>query len=227
MDQADSTCWTVLHEAAAGDRAARDQFAAWSAPMIRAYLAARWQGSPLIQELDDAVQEAFVECLRHGGVLEKAQSDRPGGFRAFLYGLLRNVALRFEQQWARCGARQASESAVVEEIAADEETLARVFDRAWAKAIMREAAARQAARAEQLGAAARRRCELLRLRFQEDLPIRAIAQRWRVEPAVLHHEYARARAEFCAALREVMRFHHPGSPEEVERACAELLELLG
>jgi hypothetical protein len=30
-----------------------------------------------------------------------------------------------------------------------------------------------------------------------------------------------------AALREVMAFHQPGPPEEVEQACAELLTLLG
>ncbi|MEA2629870.1 MAG: hypothetical protein QOE66_89, partial [Chloroflexota bacterium] len=45
--------------------------------------------------------------------------------------------------------------------------------------------------------------------------------------AALHHEYARARKEFKAALLEVMAFYQPGSPAEAERACAELLDHLG
>jgi RNA polymerase sigma-70 factor (ECF subfamily) len=72
-----------------------------------------------------------------------------------------------------------------------------------------------------------RRVELLRLRFQEGLPIRDIATRWQTDAAVLHHEYARAREEFRAALLEVVAFYHPGTAAEVERECANLLSLLG
>src|SRR5262249_31179656 len=97
----DSTCWTTLRDAAAGGGPAREEFASRYAPMVRAYLAARWRASPLLQELDDAVQEVFVECLRQGGALQNARADRPGGFRPFLYGLVRNVALRFERARAR------------------------------------------------------------------------------------------------------------------------------
>jgi RNA polymerase sigma-70 factor (ECF subfamily) len=92
---------------------------------------------------------------------------------------------------------------------------------------MREAAERQAERAGRDGEAALRRVELLRLRFQEGLPVREIARRWAVDPATLHREYARARKEFKAALLDVMAFYHPGSPADAERECAELLELLG
>ena len=42
----------------------------------------------------------------------------------------------------------------------------------------------------------------------------------------MHHEYAKARQEFKAALVEVVAFHHPGAPAEVERQCANLLSLL-
>jgi hypothetical protein len=48
-----------------------------------------------------------------------------------------------------------------------------------------------------------------------------------VDAAELRHEYAKARHEFKAALLEVVAFHHPGSPAEVEHACAELLAHLG
>jgi RNA polymerase sigma-70 factor (ECF subfamily) len=226
MTSPDSTCWTVLRAAAAGSSPARGAFALRYEPLVRAYLAARWNGSPLGQELDDAVQEVFVECLRQGGGLERARDDRPGGFRAFLYGLVRNVALRFEQRRAQRLARQAPEPVETEALTAPEDSLSHVFDRAWARAIVREAAARQYERAAALGPAACRRVELLRLRFQEGLPIRELARRWHDDPAALHHEYARARQEFHAALLEVMAFYHPGPPAQTERACAELLALL-
>jgi DNA-directed RNA polymerase specialized sigma24 family protein len=62
-----------------------------------------------------------------------------------------------------------------------------------------------------------RRVELLRLRFQEGMPIREIARLRGVDAASLHHEYARARREFRSALRDVIAFHHPGAPEEIDR----------
>jgi hypothetical protein len=67
---------------------------------------------------------------------------------------------------------------------------------------------------------------LLRLRFEENLPIRTIAERWGVDAAVLHHAYALAREDFRKALLEVVAFHHPGSLAEVEREAAGLLKSL-
>jgi RNA polymerase sigma-70 factor (ECF subfamily) len=226
MGQTDSTCWTVLQDAAAGDDGARAEFATRYAPLIRAYLAARWRDAPLIQDLDDAVQDVFVECLRQGGMLERADPGRPGGFRAFLYGLVRNIALRVEQDRARRRARQLTGGVTAANAEIAEESLSRLFDREWARSVMREARARQAERAAREGEAAARRVELLRLRFHEGLPIREIAQLWSVDASVLHHEYARARREFKAALLEVMAFYHPGAPAEAERECAALLEHL-
>jgi len=226
MADRDSTCWTLLRDAAAGGEAPRAEFAARYAPVVRAYLAARWRGSDRQSELDDAVQDVFVECLRDGGLLERASADRPGGFRAFLYGAVRNVALRVEERRARRLAREAGASVDVEAIPGHEESLSRVFDRAWAKAVVREAADRQAGLASQRDEAAVRRVELLRLRFHEEMPIREIARLWGTEAAPLHHEYARARQEFLAALRDVIAAHHPGTAGDVDRECAELLALL-
>jgi hypothetical protein len=48
-----------------------------------------------------------------------------------------------------------------------------------------------------------------------------------MDAAVLHHEYARAREEFRAALLQVMAFHHTGEAAMVEEECRKLLELLG
>jgi RNA polymerase sigma-70 factor (ECF subfamily) len=108
-----------------------------------------------------------------------------------------------------------------------EASLSRVFDRAWARALLREAGRLQEQRARLAGEAACQRLELLRLRFHEGLPIQEIARRGSTDAASLHHEYARARQEFKAALLEVVAFHHSGSPAEVEQECANLLTSLG
>ncbi len=224
MTDAQSTCWTVIRAAAAGSPGDRDELARRYVPVVRAYLAARWRGGPRAQDLDDAVQEVFAACFRPEGPLQQAADGKVPSFRAFLYGVARNIARRFEAGSRRGPAPLAEvELSAVE---ADEDSLSRVFDRAWAKAIMAEAARRQNERAEQTSAAAVRRVELLRLRFEHGLPIRAIAERWGVDPAHLHHEYAAARKEFKAALLEVVAFHHPGTPAEVEQEAADLLKAL-
>ena len=66
--------------------------------------------------------------------------------------------------------------------------------------------------------------DLLALRFREGLPIREIAVRWDVDAARLHHEYARARREFHEALVDVVGFHQPGSPAQIEAECERLLD---
>jgi RNA polymerase sigma-70 factor (ECF subfamily) len=224
--RAESTCWTVIQAAAAGSGGARAEFACRYVPVVRAYLASRWRSSPCLGELDDAVQEVFVECFKQGGVLQRAERGRSGGFRPFLYGMVRNVALRLEAQRGRRREQQPADSLVLDGVPDNEANLSRVFDRAWAWALLREAGGVQEQQARQAGEAACRRVELLRLRFHEGLPIREIARRWGTAAEVLHHEYARARQEFKAALREVVAFHHPGSPEEVEQECSNLLARL-
>ena len=47
-----------------------------------------------------------------------------------------------------------------------------------------------------------------------------------VPAAWLHHSYALARQEFKAALLEVVAFHYPGRPAEVEQEAANLLSAL-
>ena len=224
MSGPQSTCWTLIRAAAGGSPQQREEFARRYAPVLRAYLAARWRGSQLLQDVDDAVQDVFVECLRPGGALARLDPSRPGGFRAFLYGVARNVALRRESRRPR---PPSGDGPALDAIPDDHTSLSRVFDRAWAKAILREAARLQDERARALGERARRRVELLRLRFHQNLPIRDIARRWGVEAAALHHEYARAREEFRAALLDVVAFHHAGAPDAAEEECRKLLTLLG
>jgi RNA polymerase sigma-70 factor (ECF subfamily) len=219
MPTSESTCWTVIRAAAAGSPADREELARRYLGVVRAYLAARWRGSALRPDLDDAVQEVFVECFRQGGALEAAGAGRVPGFRAFLYGVVCNVARRFESRPARA-------AGPLPDVPADEASLSRLFERSWAREIMAEAAGRQRREAEERGPEAVRRVELLRLRFEEGLPIRAIAERWGVPAAGLHHAYAVARQEFRAALLAVVAFHHPGSPSDVEQEAASLLKAL-
>jgi RNA polymerase sigma-70 factor (ECF subfamily) len=225
MASPESTCWTLIQAAAAGSPRDREELARRYVPVVRAYLSARWRGSRLVQELADAVQEVFVQCLLPGGPLHQAGAGKVPSFRAFLYGVVRNVARRFEAGFQRGGAAP-NGGPPLSQVEAEEASLSRVFDRAWAEAIMAQAARRQRERAAQTSAAAVQRVELLRLRFEEALPIRAIASQWQVDPARLHHEYALARKEFKAALLEVVAEHQPGTPAEVEQEAADLLKAL-
>ena len=92
MGRATSTCWTMIRGASAGRSDDRTHFVGTYTPVIRSYLLARWRGSPLLQDVDDAVQEVFLACFREGGAIEQADDGFPGGFRPFLYAVVRNVA---------------------------------------------------------------------------------------------------------------------------------------
>jgi hypothetical protein len=81
-------------------------------------------------------------------------------------------------------------------------------------------------RARECGERASRRALLLKLRFNENRPIREIAREWKVDAAYLHHEFATARREFARALRDIVSFHQPEAPEEVGEECARIRQLL-
>jgi RNA polymerase sigma-70 factor (ECF subfamily) len=220
MDAA-TTWWTLIEGAAAGDPGARSLFARRYLEVVRGYVAARWRAPALRAQVDDAVQESFLELLREGGALGRAETRGGRPFRAFLYGVARNVARRFEERLARSGAPLDADA-----VASDDEGPSRALDRAWARALVREAGERHRRRAIAGGEAALRRVEILRLRFEDGLPIREIAARFGADPARIHHDYARARAEFRDALREVVGEHHAGSAPEVDEECERLLGLL-
>jgi RNA polymerase sigma-70 factor (ECF subfamily) len=216
----DSTWWSMVRGAGAGDALARAAFARRYLPAVRAYLSARWRGGILAQDVEDATQEVFVECFRDGGALARVDSARPGGFRPFLYGVVRNVARRAEERAGR--------PVIVppERPAVDEESASRAFDRRWAQGVMKEAGERMLRRAAGEGDASLRRVDLLRLRFQDGLAVREVSARWGVDAAWLHHEYAKARAEFRTALRSVVAEHLPGPDGEIDAECARLLAAL-
>ena len=214
------TSWTLIDSARGGDPRAREEFARDYAPVVRAYFAARWSGGRMQADVDDGVQEVFVDCLREGGALTRSDSTRP--FRPFLYGVARTVALRFEQ---RRGKRPPSESGG-EEPAARDTRLSVIFDRAFAVQVMREATEVQRARAGAEGGPRSRRVELLELHFQQGRSIPEIAQLWNEDPARVHHIYADAREDFRDALREVVQRRSGGTAADVERECAWMLDVL-
>jgi RNA polymerase sigma factor (sigma-70 family) len=212
----DSTRWTVIRGAAAGDESARRHFAGRYEPIIRSYLGARWRESPLVADVDDATQEVFLACFSEGGALSRVEEDGPGRFRSYLFGVTRNIARRVEEK----GQRRREQSLESDQVAADQ-SLSDVFDRAWARQLVHRAARLHRTRATDEGA--RKRVELLELRFGEGLPIREIAARWSADPAVLHREYAKARKEFQDALKDVVREEEGGGSASIEEECERLI----
>ena len=218
---------TLIRGAAAGNRADRSVFAQRYLPVARACIAARWRGTPWIEHLDDAVQDVFVECFRDRGMLQSFDTERGGGFRAFLYGVARNVTRRFERDHARQRSREVSaNTAHLRGLPSDDDNFSVVFDRSWAESLVQLARERMAQRAVIQGAAGRRRVELLRQRFESDLPIREIAARWRLPAETVHREYRKARQEFQASLRQVVAYHSHAAAEDLDAECERLLLLL-
>jgi len=225
MTKSEATCWTLVQNAAAGDEDARGTFARVYLPVVRAYLTARWRNGHYRGDLDDAIQDTFLDCFRDAGALTRADRCHPGRFRTFLYAVVRNIALRYEQKRTRDWGRCAPADQVIDDLPAATDQPSRAFDRAWACALLKRATQRQERVAREEGARALRRVEILRLRFSDNLPIRAIARQLNEDPAHVHREYAKARAEFKRALRAEVACHQGGSAREVESECARLLEL--
>ena len=217
VGDASDTVWIEIDRAKRGDGDAQSLFAHRYEPVVRAYLVARWRGSPLIGDVDDALQEVFLDFLN--GALERADPDRP--FRPFLFGVVRNVALRVEERRARNRAVQL-ESEHARALKSDDAAASRIFERAWAETLVQEAKDLQARRAASDDAAARR-VELLEMRFGDGLPIRTIAERFGEDPDRVHRQYAQARLEFLRALREVVRRHHGAAASGIDAECRRLL----
>ena len=74
--------------------------------------------------------------------------------------------------------------------------------------------------------AAKRRAEILELRFGGDLPIREIAARWQVPAQDVHNAYRKARNEFYRCLVEIVGHHSPRGAD-LDAECRRLLGLLG
>ena len=226
MKPKESTSWELIQGAAAREGESSREFARRYEPLVRAYLVNRWQATDFLPQVADATQEVFLECFRHGGILDRVDRERVGGFRAFLYGVTRNVARRFEDRKRRNRELPAPPDF---EPRPDESTRtpSQQMDREWALAILKAAEELMEENAREKGEAALRRLRLLRLRFENNLPIREIARRWQTDLIPLHQDYMKASREFKAALREVLypglRVHDDLLQQEVGR-IARLLQ---
>ena len=223
-DPAD-TCWTVLRAAAKGDNTARSTFSRSYLSTVRDFFAQRWHGRVLMADVDDASQEVFIECLKPGGALERAEESR-GEFRGLLFGVARNVGRRFEERAAERGRLRPEDSAWLQHAVSDEPGQATMFDRSWARALMRTAKKRHRELAiEADGDAGRRRIELLERRFGDDQAVRDIAAAWGVDAQEVHNAYRKARTEFYRCLREAVAFHAPADAD-LDAECRRLLGML-
>ncbi len=220
-DRPSETSWSLIRRAASGDAPSRSMFGRTYLPLVRSFLAGRWRGTPLAEQIDDAVQDVFVECFRQNGSLSRADADK-GDFRGFLFGVVRHVALRVEAR-ARSGPVENTQLGSLD-TADHGDRASRAFDRGWARMLMREAGDLMRERADDDGA--RLRVELLRLRFVGDLPINEIAARWSMDPAATHRQYSRARSEFRQCLRAVVARHAVRTEQELDDECRRLFELL-
>jgi RNA polymerase sigma factor (sigma-70 family) len=221
-----STSWSLIRGAADGRDRDREDFVERYAPVARSYFEARWRGGSRRDQAEDAVQEVFVECFRAGGVLERADPAGLQSFRAFFYGVVQNVARRIEADAKRQRAELAGSNIELDRIDEAEASLSEVFDRSFARALLREALQLQRAEAGAKGERALKRLEILRLRFEQGLPIREIAASWGADPAFVHREYLAARREFKTALMAVLKAHRLGSDGDLEAELGQLRSLL-
>lgn len=215
----------MLRAAADGNARARSTFSRSYEATIRSFLDARWRGRVLSTEIADATQEALLECVKPNGVLARADENR-GDFRGLLFGVVRNVARRFEERAQQRGLIRPEDSAWLQHVASDDAGQATLFDRGWARSLMRQAKKLHQARALLDGEAGRRRIELLERRFGDDEAIRHIAANWGVPAQEVHNAYRKARTEFYRCLVEVVDAHCPSTPD-IDAECRRLLGLLG
>jgi len=225
FDSYDPTSWRMILDAGSGDRSQRRRFAERYEALIRGCLHRRWRGSARLQWLDDACQEVFVECYRDGGVLARIRARRPPRFRAYLLGVIQNVARGIEQRSGRSAERHAGDEALVELAVADEADLLSWFEREWARTVLRDAL-HELARLDAASGSGRSAADLLELRFAKGLPIRDIASLWREEPARVHRDYAKARSAFQRCLHHTVRQHDALSAAEADEECRRLLALI-
>lgn len=213
-----------MRAAADGDAVARSSFARTYGATIRDFLEARWRGRILSTEVDDATQEVLIECIKPDGVLARAEEGR-GDFRGLLFGVARNVARRFEERAQRRGRLRPEDSAWLQHLTSDDPGQSTLFDRGWARSLVRQAKELHQARALLEGEAGRRRIELLERRFGDDEAIRHIAAAWGLPAQDVHNAYRKARTEFYRCLLEVVGSSAPQGAD-LDAECRRLLGLL-
>lgn len=221
----ESTCWDLIRKAAEGDMVARSRFAMSYLPLVHASLSARWRGRALRSEVDEAVQEVFLECFKEGGVIVKTSRDPPESFRAFLKTVISNVARRREVL-EQDGRRRTPISAPLEELESRSASPGDALDGRWAAALLKEVLDLVRAWSRSRPEGRSDPVELLQLRFMDGTPVREIARRWNQDVGRLHRELARARASFMEAMAAVLARRGLRTKVEIDTAVNRLLEHL-
>ncbi len=198
----------LILSAAQGDPESRVLMVSEFEPILSRFFRARWQHTPgLRQDVQEAVQELFVELFRDQGPLQNFDPQRPEGFIPFLLGVARNVGRRIETQrsrrcrfvrpdsWDRVPGREL-ECAAELDYRLVYELIQQAWDLHWE-------------RAHASGDEAVRRAHILHLRIQHDISIREIAVLWDTDATHLHRQYARARREFRRVVLDLAREQMP------------------
>lgn len=217
----ESTCWSVVLSAAAGDLGAREEFAKRYEPVVRSYLSTRWRVASGHDRVSDGVQDVMIECLKPAGALSRLDRGRSADFRGYLYGITRRTAIAIERR-ARRDQRDSIFGGNSHRAQRRESTLSAAFDRTWAQVLSLEALtllrSRIAARADR-----KLREACLEGRFVENKPPRVIAEELRVPVEDVYEIVKWAKAEFRGAIFEVIAQYHPGATRrELEDKCREL-----
>lgn len=226
MRHFDSTCWSVVLGAAAGNTEARDRFARRYEPVVRSYLSTRWRVPERHERVSDGVQEVMLECLRPFGALERFEPARAGDFRGFLYGVTRRTAISIERRTRR-DRRVAVGDDSKEQCDRRATTLSAAFDRTWAQVLCHQGL--ECLR-ERLGKHPDRlrREQCLEGRFFHNKPPRVIAEEMGVPVTEVYEILKAVKADYCVALVEVLKQYHPeASRKELEDKCRELAGHLG
>lgn len=204
MPQQVSTSWTLVLATAHGSAADQEEFARIYAPVVEAYLNARWRGARA-DEIGDVVQEVMLDCVKPDGALASINPEKCPSFRGYLYGVTRIAALREEARARKRPATVCPE--VVAQQAADDPSLVQAFDLAFGGALVQVALERLLRlHADPETAALRHR--VLQLRYVEGLTPADIAESTGMDVKRVYRHLEAARADFRVTFMSVVAEHH-------------------
>tara|TARA_R110002094_G_scaffold60544_3_gene71174 strand:+ start:1858 stop:2505 length:648 start_codon:yes stop_codon:yes gene_type:complete len=204
----------------------RDRFCRRYSPLIETYLASRWRLPRGHERVADGTQDVFLQLFKPNGALKGVDPSRPGGFRAYLYGVTTKVASERDRVAARQQRERGDPRMELDQLGSSWASQSQAFDQAWARLVFQEAYETMVAQFEG-DPTALRSLQVLQLRYDEALPPREIAKRLVIaDVRVVYQVLDTGKAKFRRALLSVMAEYNPScSKNEVENLCRQLLSL--